>query len=584
VGPDQAEEDERGQRDEARLAAPKIHQSGWAPGHRATSITTAVTLAPKERPRSPPRVGLICATVSAFMVSAVSPRFAGAVEAEVFGRARAFYDRLPDAFAATRLTREPVDTPGASERLSAQLFAAGRIWGQPVPGLVLQLGLDTGLIDVSGDGVFGDGRELDRHAAETLFLGETFVDVQPLEDGSFLLRAGKLRPRFGRGAIFDAYAFGARADWDLRLTDRGPPLRFELWGGVPSARFDDTLKQSPLLHARVTVEPVTALELAGLGAVLFDNDDALQTRAASAFVRRAGSVWDGASEVADVVFDDIATLLEEDTGTRGTVGWAGVELGWHRRGWSVELTALLSFGRFTTTIDDAAAAERLDALNVRLDRLAAFIPDPGDRARRIRQNRVAVEQLSNQLSSAVDGVDRSLFGGFVLLETNAPLTSWLDAHGFFIWASGEDGLEFANPDDGLGGYVGIAPLLPLTDIFFSGSTAPSQQTPTFASVAPEGSGVLGFGLGPRMLLGPVELDAVAAVLWSDVPPPDRPGDRFFGIEANLGATVFLGRNFHLFAEGAVFATGDYFGGAPAAVQVFGGFGGEIGTMDGDFGL
>jgi RNA polymerase sigma-70 factor (ECF subfamily) len=431
-----------------------------------------------------------------------APAFA--LEAEAFGRARAFYDRLPDAFSATRLTREPEDvSDGASDRLSGQLFAVGRAWGQPVDGLVLQLGLDTGLLDVSSDGVFGDGRDLGTHAAETLFLGETFVDVEPFRDGRLVMRAGKLRPRFGRGAIFDAYAFGLRLDLDLRYATQPSPWRFELWGGVPGGRFDDQLKRSPLVHGRVTFEPLSGLEIAAVGAVLVDGDDALQPAVARALIRQSSDTWDAAGDVADFVFDEVATLLESEVSTRGFVGWGGLELGFRRRGWSLELTGLVSAGSVEPELAaDAAAAALSDTLAALNRRAALQISDPDARRRRFASNGVAVSRLQQTLTSGLDGAPRGVFGGLVLAEGTAPLLRDLELQGFFIWSSGEDGLAFADPDDGLSAFVTVTPLLPLTDIFFSGSTAPSQQTPSFASVAPEGSGVLGRGSGPRPISGP----------------------------------------------------------------------------------
>lgn len=524
------------------------------------------------------KVALLLGVVAALVVK---PPHARALDAEAFGQVRAFHERVPEAFLATRLTREPTPVPGAIERWSGQLFAVGRTWDQPMPGLVWQLGLDTGLIEVSGAGAFGDGRDLGRHAAETLFIGETFIDVQPYRDGRLVLRAGKLRPRFGRGAIFDAYAFGALADLDLRYTEGAPPVAFRAWAGLPSGRFNDELKSSPLFNARATIEPKRGLELSLLGALFLDRDDALAPTVSRALIRRTSSLWDGPSAVGDVVFDRLATTIDERTGTRGTVGWLGGDVEWHRGRWRVQLTGLAALGTVETALDADGAEADLARLRSALDLIAVTrIADPAARRERLIANAEGVRQLQSGLEQGIDGVRRDLVAGFVLLEAAAPVLQAVDLESFFIWSSGEDGAAFLDSSDRLSSFPSVAPLLPLTDIFFGGSTAPSQQTPSFSSLAPDGSGVLGAGLGPRAALGPFDLSALVAVLWSDVPPPDRDGDRFYGVEVDASVTWFFGRHFQAFVRGAYLATGDYFGDAPPAVQVFGGLGLDASTVRG----
>jgi len=511
------------------------------------------------------------------------PRPAVALEAEAFGQTRAFYERLPEAFLASRLTREPEATPGSTDRLSGQLFLAGRVWDQPFPGLVWNVGLDTGLLDLSGAALTGDGRVIEDHLAETWLLGATYVDVQPFADGSLVLRAGKLRPQIGNGAIFDAYGLGGLVDLDLRYTESELPFALRVWGGLPSGRFDGELKSSPLLSARATFEPAEGLELSCFGAAFFDRDDALAPTASRALIRRAGVVWNGASDVADAVFARVANLIEADTGTRGTLGWAGAEIAWTRRRFRLSLTGIASFGTIETRLDEASADARLERLRNELDFLAILqTDDPVELLRRRRANAVGVQQLDQSLETAVSGARRNTVGGFLLAEIAAPIARDVDLHGFAVWSRGEDGVEFADPRDGYSGFVSIAPLLPLTYIFFSGSTAPSQQAPSFSSVAPEGSGVLGFGLGPRAVAGAFDFSGTVAALWSDVPPPDRDAARFYGVEVDGGARWFLARYFHLFLQGAWFATGSYFGDAPAAAQVFGGVGGDFSTVDAIF--
>lgn len=541
---------------------------------RRASIAAGSWPTPKERVQRPGKIALIVLSLLA-----AKPAPAHAVEAEVYGRARLFYERLPDAFLATRLTREPEVVTGANDLASGQLFAVGRVWGQALPALGWQLGFDTGLISVDERGATGDGVALGTHVLQTWLLGETFLDLQPIRDGRLLMRAGKLRPQIGAGAIFDAYAFGGLVDYDLRYTPGAPPVALRAFAGLPSGRFDEELKSSPLFSLEAVVEPVDGLELKALGALFIDGDDALAPVVGRALVRRAGVVWNGPGEVADLAFDRVAGLLENDLETRGEVGWVGGEIRWRQRRWRVQLTGIASLGRVETSIVNGASDAAFSGLRDTLFVVGANIRDPDNRARFLASSARSVEQLQSSVESGVERVVRDTRGFLGLAQVDAPLAPRLDLSGFFIVGTGEDGAAFADPSDALSGFSSVAPLLPFTDILFSGSTAPSQQSPSFSTVAPEGSGVWGVGLGPRYRAGPVDLDATAALAWSDVPPPDREAARFFGLELNGGIAWLFAPSFYVYARGAWLATGSYFGAAPDAFQLFGGVGFDASTRD-----
>ncbi|MGF1511577.1 MAG: hypothetical protein ACFB9M_18945 [Myxococcota bacterium] len=467
---------------------------------------------------------------------------ANAVEVSGTGFARGAVQSTPDILGLTQITslqdigaRRRADDPDARlESVGAQLFTRISARGQPLPGLLWRITLDTGLIDFTDDGVFGDGRPFGEHARTTALLGSTYLDVQPRADGTMVLRFGKLRPRVGDGAIFDAAAFGGLFDFDLSLLRDPIPFAVTLSAFLPDGRFTEDLKTSPLVNLEVRF-PFTFFEVGTFGALFWDDEGAFVP-----LVRFPAFVSDGL-EGASV------------NSTRGPLAWTGAWFEWRSPALLVRIDGMLGLGRTTVS----------GQLPVSRGRAPVVTSEPFEE--RVR-----------------------LLSGLVKAELDL---SWdrFGASPFFLFLTGDD--DLGPPGDRtFAAFPSLAPVVPFTSIFLAGTSSPVQQQPSLQNLAPDGSGLIAPGMRGSVGVGPLELAATVAGLFSLFPPaleglravgpaferaiPESvdPEARLYGVEVDFDVTWFLGSHWAATLESAYFATGGVFGNAPDAYQLLVGIG------------
>lgn len=478
---------------------------------------------------------------------------------------RLFIEYLPQALEASAI-RLPETTPtDGTHRLEYQLHAQAVLRGRPTDVLGLQLGLDTGLFSVSGRGAQIDARDLDKALLQTGLLGETHAEVQLGASGFVLVRAGKLRPTLGAGAIFDAYALGLMLDVDLSYLDAAPNLFARAHLLLPDPTFTDRLKHSPLINLEAGWRGEGRDKVVLMGAVFFDRDNALEPLFRDAMTRggllrlsenldqrveaiAAPRLREAARATSAQLMRDLVTRYNAGDGGfdvtgSGTAGWLGLLADLEAGPLLLQARAILGLGQMQSRVQ--AGTELQATLR---ERLANF---------------------PNQGQAVIDALDKQgtvpLLAYFVSLDAELELMPELSAHAFALVISGEDRLSLG-ANDPYNGFISLAPLLPYTSLFFRGGVATQLSSPTVASMAPDGAGVLGGGLGLNAWFKPVHVQAVVAALGSEVQSAFASG-RWYGVEANLGVHSALGELFELGADVAVFLPGSYFGeGVPVAVQ------------------
>jgi hypothetical protein len=421
-------------------------------------------------------------------------------------------------------------------RAEYQLHLLGRATARPIDALGLHLGVDTGLLGFGSEGATADGRPFDEQAKRTFFLGETYADLQLGETGVLELRAGKLRPRIARGAIFDAYAFGVTADLDYGLEDPDLPWSARAHALLPDASFTSDGKNSPLFDLELAFAFGEASEVRAFGALFVDGENGLSPVLTDGLFR---GILRQALADAQMIQDPIARRMRErriaafsgayNSGliqfqlqTSGIAAWTG-------------LTTKLAFEDVTVK----------STLALGLGEVDVFVP--------------ATELFPER---NVDIKLRSFFGDVEAIWTVSALFE-LDA--FAIAVSGDSG--FARGDTTYGSFIALAPLVTYTPIFFSGGVAANLASPVVASVAPDGAGLISAGVG----LGLTPLDIVhlrvgLAFMRATVESPaTRAKDYGFELDVALDAEVtdFL----VLSGSGALFEPGSYFGELRSGYQV-----------------
>lgn len=452
---------------------------------------------------------------------------------------------LADLFARAQVAdrREPVQYLDLAARALVRGRIGGPVWGQ--------LGLDTGLISyfVTQDGservsdVTGDGLPIDVHARETWFIGETFVELQPDQNGVVLVRCGKIAVDEGWGAIYRTYALGCEGDVQLRYRPDPIPLGFRLFAGLPSGRFNDELKNSPLLSFETTIQIGRPVELGLLGTVFFDQADALAPILAVGLNR---SLVECPSCFGDLSIDQ--TPFFSVTDTQGVVGWLGTRLRWFA-GTRASLTVLGILGVGRSNVGSTLTWRRNPGQLV-----PAFVVTP--------------QQTQVNLLSGLGRVEGEVWWG--AFRTGM--------FGLFATGDGDTGR-----DGTYGGFVSLAPVLPLTSIFLQGATAPLQQAPSLQTLAPFGAGLGSAGLELDFVDAEFGLGATGALFFAPVPAPvvlretleDPPREHFLGGEVDLRARWSPVDALDVTAEGGVFLPGPFFAGVDGAWQLVVGVRGRV---------
>lgn len=505
-------------------------------------------------PRASTRFALVLATVLAGLVEgAKAYALEGALDVNLRGLAR----EAPLEVTQAQLLAETSTLTDSREALQLHLF--GFVRHRPIPELGLRLGLDTGLLELRAvDGsaeLLADGIELGERFVETLFLGETYLDLQLGENGVVQTRWGKLRPRIGGGAIFDAYALGGMLDVDLQLTNPKLPLSFRAHLFYPDARFEDSGKLSPFADLELALRWGARNELRLLLAGLWDGDQGATPVLVDAFARGGEDRFAAAREslpssvFVDAALDRVQRQLRELRGsgvlyaleTEGWLGWTGVSLRLHEGPLTLEGVLLLGFGRLhlvsRATDELRALVEGSAALAGRADELLGLFDDEGD-------------------------VD--LLSAFGQLRARVELLEDLDLRAFFLGMSGDDGL-YPDESGSYGAFISLAPYLPHTSFFFGGALAPAASV-TVASPAPDGAGLIAGGTFFEARVGRGFRFESGIAAMASVEPAPLTGGSFHGIEGNLLADAVLLDGISLHVDLAAFVPGDYYATRAIAVQ------------------
>lgn len=414
---------------------------------------------------------------------------------------------------------------GTSEAFGVLLDARAGVSARIVPALGGRIGLDTGLMDFDAQsGVFGDGRPIEAHLRRTLLLGETYLDLQPRPDGSLVLRLGKLQTSIADGVVFSGQALGASLDLDLRYQAARRPLKLVAFVGLPDGGFKDVLT-SPLFHGALTwFRGEHRLSLSQT--VLVDTSSALLP------------LLFGPSLASDLAETPNRTLAPE--ASRGWISWSGLEWRWEGEHLGIAMIGVLATGRETLE---------------------------GQR------------RPEGRLRTVADSVGFDLLSGFGKIEGQArwdPGPGQMAVRPFVLAASGARDLG-APVGRRWTAFPSLAPLVPLTRFFLGAATLPAQQTPVLQSLSPDGAGLLGVGLAWEWILGVWGVRTTGAHFRSFAPSaPDvlnarftgvpEPAARTYGTEVDLELSCFFADWAYASAEAAVFATGDFFGQAPAGWQ------------------
>lgn len=502
---------------------------------------------------------------ASLLVWALSSGWTG-LEAELRVSTRAFGQSIPDEVLFSQLRTGTLSSTTTADRLSIQMHALGRLSGRPVPELGLRLGIDTGLVELAtglGDDVelLIDGRDAGTRLEETLFLGESWVELELGRNGVFELRLGKLRPRIGGGAIFDAYAFGARADLDLSLIDAAP-ISIRAYALLPDGTFTSRSKQSPFFDLEVGIRIGRHGDLRFLGALLVDGDDGAASVLRDAIVRggveRLSRIESSIvptlpvrlQPAAERGFDRLGASLERLSEvtplylvtSSGWLGWLGTTFRARFERLRIEGVALLGIGEVTLGATPDLVLEALTENE--LGPLAGQV-----------------------LDAQADRGEVSILSGMGQVEAHFTLSSEVELRAFGLAMTGDTGL-FPDAEQGrsYGSFVGLAPLLLHTSLFFQGGVAGALASPTVASPAPDGAGLLAAGLGcDAFPVEPVLVRASLAMMGSTV-PSGATGGYAYGLEGDLAIDWLFGDGFLASLDVAAFLPMDYYGDLDVGVQ------------------
>jgi hypothetical protein len=493
---------------------------------RAHTLTPP--LQPSPRPEAPARLrcgrGAQACAVAALLTFACSPSAAWALDLSLYTQHRGYAETLPDAvaFAQPARLRSTITSTGGSRQLAYQFVVVGRLAGRPLPWLSLELGLDSGLIGLGKGGVTLDGGSFGARLKETGMLGETFAEVQLGEEGVVMIRAGKLLLDVGGGAVLSGYALGLELDVDASYAAPDWPWFARARALLPDATFTSRGKQSPLLELELGRHLGDAQQgrLAVFGALFMDGGDEL-----AEFLQSATPQAPAACLASVLAAETLpCKLLAGAAEVSGTLGWAGLH------------------GRWRDGTLDARGMVVLGVGGIH----AAWLGRLG-RARE---------------------VDFGVTSLLASLEGHVTVATPLKVGGFLLVATGDDRASSVEEARDYTSFIGLAPRLPLTSIFFGGGLATTLQSATVAAVSPDGSGIVSAGLD--VAVAPWGPGTAEAVLQGAVMSATRASasGSLYGVEVGLRVEAYPSEDVQVFASGAVLVPGAYYGNAALAGQVY----------------
>jgi hypothetical protein len=364
-----------------------------------------------------------------------------------------------------------------------------------------------------------NGRPFGDEVRQTLLLREAYLALAMGRAGFASLRLGRKRITVGDGFIYDDYALGIEADLDVGAI--GP--QWDLGAAVfyPTRDFPQDALRSPMAYLRFDYLP-SLFEHAGLFAAFAHDEtgsvpELFRSSVLESDVVRLQGTAQGSPAHADASLRLAATLARRLSGT-SNLAWLGTSghliLGeGHHASWT---GALL------------------------LGRASLLLP-----------------QARGQPSIAVDD---SVFGQLAWLRYRKEVAQGLFLGGFFLLLSGDLPPSEKNRlglSRHYGGFLGIAPYVTATNLFFSGGISESFASRQATAPGVNARGVIAPGLAASWDPHPSLLaDLKAAWLLAEEAGPY--GGRVYGPEVDLNLTFSPLKWLALSAEADVLWLGDFF--------------------------
>ncbi|GEJ57402.1 hypothetical protein [Anaeromyxobacter diazotrophicus] len=380
-----------------------------------------------------------------------------------------------------------------------------------------------------------NGRPFEDELRGTLLLRQAWVGAVLGRNDFALVRVGRKRFTVADGFVHDDWGTGAEATFDLGALGPSWELGASLF--YPSRDLPSGAGwSSALLAVRADYLP-SLFEHAGLFAAFF------RDRSSELVELFRGSLSEpGAVRLAGLApgtpafaYESRLVALQLDRPFTGDadVGWAGtsgsLSLGRVKLDW----TAALAFGQLT-------------------------IPD------------VTLTELSPTLvRTATRYRTNALFGQLAHLRVAAPVGDAWRFGGFFLYLSGDappaEKARLGEPAR-YGGFLGVAPFITDTNIFFNGGVAETFAARQATAPGVNARGVIAPGLNASWEPAPAfGVDARAAYLVAPVAGPF--GGRVYGPEADLELTWSPAGWLTLLAEADALFPGDFFAGRATITKV-----------------
>ncbi|HYS82291.1 MAG TPA: hypothetical protein VEM76_16400 [Anaeromyxobacteraceae bacterium] len=368
-----------------------------------------------------------------------------------------------------------------------------------------------------------NGRALADEARSTLLLREAWVGAAMGQNDFALVRVGRKRFTVGDGFIYDDYGTGVEASLDLGAL--GPSFDVGAAAFYPTRDFPRaTGLTSPMLALRADWLP-SLFEHAGLFLAAFrDRSDSLAPLF-QASLAESSAVDLGRAVVGTPAYKAlaraVAAALGSDRHSDGTLVWLGTS------------GSLRVLGP------------------VRLDWTGA------------------VERGRLTLGSGAAQVQSDVRGQLAWLRLRGDPARTLELSAFFLYLSGD-----LPPDErrrlGLpaqyGGFLGVAPYVTTTNIFFQGGVAETFAARQATAPGVNGRGVMAPGLGATFEpVRALAFDLRAA--WLVAPELGPFGGKDYGPEVDLGVTWSPVRWLVLLAEADALFPGDFFPGRATVTKV-----------------
>jgi hypothetical protein len=386
-----------------------------------------------------------------------------------------------------------------------------------------------------------NGQPFRRELDSTWLLREAWLGAALGRNDFALVRAGRKRFTVADGFVYDDWGTGAEATFDLGAL--GPSWDVGAALFYPTRAFPHGSGWGSLMFAARADYLPSLFEHAGLFAAYFrDRSRAMvelfrgALAEASAVRLRAAGAQPGSAAFAD---ESRLLALELDAPLQGDadVGWAGT-------------SGSLALGRARLEWTAALVVGQLTVPDVTLTTLTAD----------------AVRARTRYRS-------RGIFGQLAHARLRVPAGGGVRLGGFFLFLSGDQPPSERASGGSLasyGGFLGVAPFVTDTNIFFNGGVGESFASRQATAPGVNARGVVAPGLSagwdPSASLG---VEARAAYLVAPAAGPF--GGRVYGPEVDLELTWAPLRWLTLVAEGDALFPGDFWPGRATVTRVVLGF-------------